>query len=407
MTDVVADPLTPDDIVEIEILDLAPRGDGTAVGDDGKPVYVAGGIPGERVRARVYRRGKRFAGADLLEIVRPSPHRVTPPCPLFGHCNGCQLQHVSAEHQLVLKRDLVLGELRTTGGFTDPVVLPTLAAPDPWGYRNHARFTVRHGHIGFVRRQRRAFFVVDHCMIMEPRINALVTAMQGRVAETTQCNIRVGAPDDAVSIQPRLTLTDIDSGQTHVTERLGGHDFQVSNAAFFQVHRAQAERMLALVCEWVRQAPPGLVVDAYAGVGTFAAALADDGRQVIAIEESGPAVRDAALNLAAQPAISLRLGRSELILATMADEQLEVAALVLDPPRSGCLPGAIDAVARLRPSIVVYVSCDPATLARDLRMLCDRGFELVQVQPLDMFPQTIHIECIAVLRRVEFADTAS
>lgn len=394
----MADEAQPE-ILELELVDLAPRGDAIAAGDDGKPVYVAGGISGERVRARVYKRGKLFTGADLVEIVRASPHRVEPPCPMYGHCNGCQLQHVSAAHQLEIKRGMVEQELRRTGGFDDPPVRPTIAAPDPWHYRNHARFTVRHGWLGFVRRQRRAFFIVQQCMIMEPRINALLAALHGRIPETTQCNIRVGADDDAVAIQPRLGLETPQSGQTHVTERLGGHDFRVSTAAFFQVHRAQAERMLALVRQWVRRAPAGPVVDAYAGVGTFAAALADDGRAVIAIEESGPATRDAAENLAGVPNIELRLGRAELVLGALEHPPGGIAAIVLDPPRAGCLPGAIDAVARLRPHTVVYVSCDPSTLARDLRMLCERGFALVEVQPLDMFPQTIHIECVAVLRR--------
>lgn len=391
----------PAEEIEIELVGMAPRGDCIAQGDDGKPVYVAGGIPGERVRVRVYKRGRLFTGADLLEVVRPSPHRVEPPCPMYGHCNGCQLQHVSAAHQLEMKRELVVRELTTIGGFEAPPVRATIGADDPWHYRNHARFTVRHGWLGFVRRQKRSFFIVQQCLIMEPRINALLTALHGRIGHTTQCNIRVGADDDAIAIQPKLELEDIESGQAYIDERLGGHAFRVSTAAFFQVHRAQAERMLALVREWVRQAPPGVVIDAYAGVGTFAAALADDGRDVIAIEESGPAVRDAKLNLAAMPGITIELGRTENVLVKYADAGLDVAAVVLDPPRSGCYPTAIEAVARLRPHMVVYVSCDPATLARDLRMLCDRGFELAMVQPLDMFPQTIHIECVAVLRRTE------
>lgn len=389
------------DVIEIELVDLAPRGDCIATGDDGKPVYMPGGIPGERVRARVYKSGRLFTGADLVEIVRPSPHRVEPPCPMYGHCNGCQLQHVSAAHQLELKHQLVVRELQTIGRFTEPPVLPVIGAENPWHYRNHARFTVRHGWLGFVRRQKRSFFIVQECLLMEPRINAMVAALHGRIPNTTQCNIRVGADDDAIAIQPKLGLDDIESGQTHVRERLGGHDFQVSTAAFFQVHRVQAERMLELVREWVGKAPPGPVIDAYAGVGTFAAGLADDGREVIAIEESGPAVKDAKLNLVDMPSITLELGRAEVVLGKYADEGRQVAAVVIDPPRSGCMPPAIDAVARLRPHTVVYVSCDPATLARDLRMLCDRGFALVAVQPLDMFPQTIHIECVAVLHRVD------
>lgn len=387
-----------DELVDVELTAMAPRGDAIGVGEDGLPIYVQGGIVGERVRARVYKRGRLYAGAEMVELLRPSPHRVTPPCPLFEGCDGCQLQHVAHDHQLVLKRGIV-ADAMTAVGIDAALVQPVIAADDPWGYRNHARFTVRHGQIGYVRRHRRAFFQVARCMIMDERINALVARMQGELDRATQCNIRVGADADALSIQPKLPLEalGIETGQPYVTERLGGHAFRVSTAAFFQVNRAQAERMLALVRARVASAPPGRVIDAYAGVGTFAAAIADDGREVIAIEESGPAVRDAKLNLAECPGVELVLGRSELVLQSYVERAHEIAALVLDPPRSGCLPGAIEAVTALRPPVVVYVSCDPASLARDLRALVDRGFTLVEVQPLDMFPQTIHVECIATL----------
>lgn len=385
-----------DELVDVELTAMAPRGDTIAVGEDGKPIYVQGGIVGERVRARIYKRGRVFAGAEVVELLRPSPHRVTPPCPLFEGCDGCQLQHVAIDHQLVLKQRIV-AEAMSAVGIDPACVRPTIGAEDPWGYRNHARFTVRHGQLGYVRRHKRAFFAVDRCMIMDERINTILARMQGKLEHATQCNIRVGAKPDALSIQPKLPLEDLETGQGHVDERLGGHDFRVSTAAFFQVNRAQAERMIELVRERVAAAPPGRVIDAYAGVGTFAAAIADDGRQVIAIEESGPAVRDAKLNLANQPAVELVLGRSELVLQSYVERASEIAALVLDPPRSGCLPGAIEAVAALRPPVTIYVSCDPASLARDLRALIDRGFTLVEVQPLDMFPQTIHVECIATL----------
>lgn len=390
--------ISVDELVDVELTAMAPRGDGIGVGEDGLPIYVQGGIVGERVRARIFKRGRLYAGAEMVELLRPSPHRVAPPCPLFEGCDGCQLQHVAHDHQLVLKRGIVADAMAAVG--IDPaVVAAVIAADDPWGYRNHARFTVRHGQLGYVRRHRRAFFQVERCMIMDERINALLGRMQGELGRATQCNIRVGADADALSIQPKLPLEalGIETGQAHVAERLGGHEFRVSTAAFFQVNRAQAERMLALVRARVATAPPGRVIDAYAGVGTFAAAIADDGREVIAIEESGPAVRDAKLNLAASPGVELVLGRSELVLQSYVERAHEIAALVLDPPRSGCLPGAIEAVAALRPPVVVYVSCDPASLARDLRALVDRGFVLAEVQPLDMFPQTIHVECIATL----------
>jgi 23S rRNA (uracil1939-C5)-methyltransferase len=400
-----AEPGEPE-LVELELDDIGPRGDASTLDEHGKPIYVAWGIPGERVVARIYKRGRHSSSADTVEILRASPHRVTPPCPLFGHCNGCQLQHIAIEYQLVLKRQMVVTQLARFGGFVDPPVPETIAAPDPWHYRNHARFTVRGGRLGYVRRHRRQFFEVPRCLIMEESINEVLARLQGRL-DTTQCNVRVGAEPGSISIQPKLGLDDIESGQTHVQERLGGREFRVSNAAFFQVHRAQAERMIELVRDAVLEVGARTVVDAYAGVGTFAALLAPHVEKVIAIEESGPAVRDAEHNIAGLDNVELSLGRTELVLAQLADDEARtVDAIVLDPPRAGCLGPALDAVLRLRPRVVVYVSCDPATLARDLRILCDGGYTLVRVQPLDMFPHTVHVECVATLHENQAVDTS-
>jgi len=214
--------------------------------------------------------------------------------------------------------------------------------------------------------------------------------------------VRVGAPEAEPMIQPKLEHVDIASGQASLRERLLGHDFRVSAASFFQVNRVQAERMAEIVCEAIG-AGDRVVVDAYAGVGTFAVLLAPHVARVIAIEESGPAVKDAAENVAGLANVELRLGKTELVLGELAEQGIHVDAIVLDPPRSGCHPAALAATARLAPSIVVYISCDPASMARDLRVLADDGFALARVQPIDMFPQTVHVECVATLVRAPSA----
>jgi 23S rRNA (uracil1939-C5)-methyltransferase len=383
--------------VEVVIDGLAPKGDGVGpLGD--KLAFAARTIPGERVRVRIRRHRREWIAVDLLEIVEPSPDRVEPRCPLFEQCSGCQLQHVAYPRQLALKQTLVAKQLRDHGGFPDAPVSPTLGADDPWHYRNHARFTVKDGQLGFVRHFRREFLPVPQCPIMERRINAVMARVDGRLRGASQCNIRVGAPEGSLMLQPRLPQLDDDppSGQAHLDEALLGHRFRVSAAAFFQVNRAQAERLVTLVQERVDSGPDGTVIDAYGGVGTFAVLLSPHVGKVISIEESGPAVQDARLNIEGLANVELVLGKTEEVLAGIPGP---VDAIVLDPPRSGCQPEALSAVIAHAPRRIVYVSCEPETLARDLRILVDAGYELLEVQPVDMFPHTHHIECVATLQR--------
>ncbi|MCH9680279.1 MAG: class I SAM-dependent RNA methyltransferase [Deltaproteobacteria bacterium] len=391
--------------VEVQITGIAPKGDGIGqLGD--KAVFASRTIPGERIRVQIRRHRREWIAVDVLEVLEPSPDRVEPRCPLFGRCSGCQLQHVAYPRQLTLKRDTVIGHLREHGGFEDAPVAEVIGAEDPWYYRNHGRFTVEDGQLGFVRHYRREFLQVPHCYIMEPAINEVLDKLQGRLHSATQCNVRSGRPAGSMMIQPRLTEPSDapPSGQPTLNEMLCGHSFRVSAAAFFQVNRAQAEQLIGLVREGVGAGPSGVVVDAYAGVGTFAVLLSPHVGTVIAIEESGPAVEDAKVNAAGLTNVQLRLGKSEEILGTL---EGPVDAIILDPPRSGCQPSALQAVLDHRPARVVYVSCDPETLARDLRVLVDAepGFDLLSVQPVDMFPHTHHIECVATLVRREGAAT--
>jgi 23S rRNA (uracil1939-C5)-methyltransferase len=392
----MSEPDTTEELRDIELTDIAPKGD--AIGEiDGMPAFVSRGIPGERVRVRIRRRRKGWIATDLLEVIEPSPDRVTPRCPLFERCAGCQLQHVAYPRQLALKKRTVEVQLEKFGGFHDPRVKDPIGAPDPWHYRNHARFTIKAGRLGFVRRFRREFLDVPQCPIMDPRINTALAALQGELAGRTQCNVRVGEDGGETMIQPRMEPAPggLPTGQPFLFETLHGRRFRVSAASFFQIHRAQAERMFDVVREAVGPGPDRVVLDAYAGVGTFAALLAPHVGKVIAIEESGPAMQDAKINVADLPNVELVLGKTELVLAEIAGP---IDAVILDPPRSGCFPGALEALLARKPETIVYVSCDPATLARDLRVLVDGGYTLENVQPVDMFPHTHHVECVATLR---------
>ena len=365
---------------------------------EGLEVQVFGGIPGEEVLAEVIRHRPGYMAAQVTEVLKSSPYRVSSPCPYFGPCTGCQWQHVDYEHQLRLKRQAVIDALGPVDGFEPSLVSATLPAPEQYGYRNHARFTVgrRKGELGFVNRDSRRFIPVQECLLMHPRINEALAQLQGRCSETSQLSLRYGTATGDFLIQPKLKSGEVPlpSGQKHYREALDGKAFRIAASSFFQVNTPQAERMVELVKEGLELSGKELVVDAYAGVGTFAISLAPHAAEVIAIEESTSAVEDAILNAEGVEGVRFLVGKTEEVLAHLEDRPHGV---VLDPPRAGCHERALEALVRLAPRRVVYVSCDPETLGRDLEILCRGAFSLERVQPIDMFPQTHHVECIATL----------
>jgi 23S rRNA (uracil1939-C5)-methyltransferase len=369
---------------------------------DGKPVFVQGALPGETVVAEVVRERRDHIAARVVSVLEPSPQRVEPGCAHFGACTGCQWQHVAYSHQLTLKRERVVEALERVGGITDVPVRETLAS-EPVGYRNHARFTVSRegGRLGFVNRETRRHVEVDRCPLMAEPVNATLATLQGHAAETTQLSVRVGVGTGEVLVQPALhdpALT-LPTGQKHYTETLLGHRFQVSSPSFFQVNTAQAERMAALVSEALGPAADGVVADAYAGVATFAVLLAGRARRVLAVEESASALADARVNVAGLANVELRQARTEDVLAEMAaSAEGGLDGVVLDPPRTGCMPGTLDALLEHPAPRIAYVSCDPDSLARDLAVLTAGPYRIEWVAPVDMFPQTHHVEAVVSLR---------
>ena len=389
------------EFAELRLLSMGAFGDTVANFEDGF-IQVFGGIVGEVVKARIYRfkrRGKNKINGMVSEVIKASPHRVDSPCPYFGPCSGCQWQHVSYEYQLELKRGAVRHVFADYPSLSNVHVSKTNPAPEIFNYRNHARFTVRFGgQLGFSNRITRRFVRVDECMLMDSKINSFLSQLQDNSSETTNLSIRVGANTDDYLIQPELSGPDIDfeTGQKWYVENMLNREFRVASPSFFQVNTRQAEFMINLVGDKLGLNGDEILVDAYAGVGVFASLLSDRVRKVIAVEESQAAVKDALFGLNDLQNVHYIQGKTEDILEEL-EEKIDV--IILDPPRTGCHPQAIASVLSAEPNQIAYVSCDPPSLARDLDMLVQGGYQIDSVVPIDMFPQTYHTECVATLSR--------
>ena len=397
-------PLPP---LEVTLTGFAAGGKAVGHAPDGRVVFVEYGIPGERVIAEITADHAGYLEATAVQVLEASPHRVEAPCGYFGRCGGCQLQHIDYPEQLRLKADVVRDQLTRIGhfdaAFATSTVREMLGMDDPWGYRNHMRFTARRdGEVGFMQRGTHRFMRIDHCAIATDAVNNVLEATQGRTMQARQLTVRAGEHTGDIMVQPKIQWRPgrphgrVESGQPNYTEALLGVPYRISGPAFFQVNTRQAERLVSLVIEHVHELKPRVVIDAYAGVGTFAALLAPWVERVVTIEESAAAGDDAAVNLAPFKNVTRVVAKVEAVLAGM---EPAPDVVVIDPPRAGILPEVVRAILESTARRVVYVSCDPGTLARDLRLFVDGGLTLREVQPVDMFPHTQHIECVSVLDR--------
>ncbi len=395
---------------------------GEAVGRlDGKAVFVAGGIPGERVRVELVHDAGRYARARLIEVLDPSPDRVAAPCPYYDDCGGCHLQHIRYQRQLELKRDIVHQQLVRLGGVAAPQVLPALGMPTPWGYRNHVQLHAHQGRVGYQRPQSHAVVPVSHCAISHPLLDAIwpstvpatVTRLALRAGVAT--GERLALVEATAALAPAELALPVDVAIVQslgarvralrhspwLHERLLGLNLRVSARSFFQNNTPQAEALVSLAGEWLALQADERLLDAYCGVGAFLLALTPPDGQGLGIESSPEAVADARVNARWAGAE----GRARFVVGDVARvlgrRRLACDAVVLDPPRAGCSAEALALIAATGASRILYVSCDPATLARDIKRLTAEGYRLVRAQPVDMFPQTYHVETIALLARVD------
>ena len=396
----------PGDGLELRLGEFDARGE-TSSEVDGAPATVEGGIPGELVRAEVVKVFPERVVLQVVDVIEPSPDRVEPPCPYYSNCSGCQWQHVSYRRQLEEKARRVVVALAVSENLRRAKVHPTLASPAQYGYRNHARFTVGKrdedaGKVGYVNATTRRFLQVDRCLLMDEPINGVLERLQGRLHGMSQVTVRSGVDTGSMLIQPAFNppWPDLETGQSHYEEAVASAGFRVASSSFFQVNTAQLANTVDLMTRSLGLSGRELVVDAYCGVGTFTVLLAPVSGRVTGIEESASAVADARLNAAGLDNVEFIEDRTENALRKI-DEPVDV--LILDPPRRGCAPEAISAAIELGPARIAMVSCEPDAMSRDLAALCESVYTLDAVYPIDMFPQTRHVEALAILSRVDFS----
>ena len=415
-------------------------------------IFVEGALPGEKVIATMTRRKRKHAFARVTQVVEPSPHRITPPCPMFGVCGGCSFQQMDYPAQVAMKRDVLLESLYGVPGAAENLA-DIIGADSPFYFRNKMGFAfgIHDGLpvLGLHRRgDWRSVVPAEACLLQSKTSNEIVqraldlvrqnnisiyndrdhtgcarhvVVREGKQTGERMVHLHAGEPHPAFDDLPRLLdnlattvlvsihhgapenapaeSTRVLSGPGLIREQLNGFTFEIGPATFFQTNTLQAEKLFAKIMEWVGAAKVKNAVDLYAGTGPIAIHLGAVATNVLGIESNADSVRMAERNISLNNLSNVKMVCTEVEAATLAAFPAGTELVVVDPPRPGLHARAINTLLAVAAPTLIYVSCNPATLARDLKLLIHGGYRLEAVQPFDLFPHTFHIETVALLRR--------
>jgi len=450
-------PVFKNQLIELELTGLTH--DGAGVGKyQGYTLFVNGGLPEEKVRVKVAKLNKNYGFADLIEIIEPSPERNKPLCSVYESCGGCQLQHLTYEGQLEHKRNLVAENLKRIGKIENVAIHPTLGMNHPWRYRNKAQipFAESEGGLisGFYAKGTHNVIDMKECLIQQEAHDEMALTVRKLAKElhipaydeklhngvlrhvVTRTGTNTGElmlilvtkeedflnrkelVDRLVARIPNLTSliqnvnserTNVILGQKSITlwgsnviyDTIGDIKFSISPRSFFQVNSEQTKVLYDKALEYANLSGKETVIDAYCGTGTISLFLAQKAKHVYGVEIVADAIKDAKKNaeLNGINNVAFQTGAAEKVIPEWKKQGVNVDVVVVDPPRKGLEKELIDTIIELKPKRVVYVSCDPGTLARDLRLFEDGGYKVIEVQPVDMFPQTMHVETVCLLER--------
>ncbi|CAG0954572.1 23S rRNA (uracil-C(5))-methyltransferase RlmCD [Anaerolineales bacterium] len=388
---------------------------------DGRAVFVPFGLPGEQVRVELTEDKKNFARGKLLEILKASPDRIAPKCKHFAECGGCHYQNLPYEKQLTAKTEILRDQLQRIGKIENPPVKPMVASPLEWNYRNHVQFHLTEdGKIGFVNSSGNAVLPIEECHLPQADIDSFWRDLQFESnAEVERVSLRAGADGGLMVVleseSPETPELEVEAdvsvvhifddhpvvlaGEDHLFFNILDKDFRVSAGTFFQVNTKIAEKMVQHLMTCLPVSLSTSLLDIYCGAGLFSKFFAGKSKKVIGIESSESACEDFAFNLDEFDNVELYEGAAEEILPALKSHTASVIYAIVDPPRAGIERHALDALIKIQPQMIAYVSCDPSTLARDAARLINGGYRLVEVTPFDLFPQTYHIESISIFEK--------
>lgn len=443
------------DLIELNITGYTH--DGAGVGrKENQVIFVPGVMKDETVLVEIVEKKKSFLQGRLRNILEKNEERIKPKCTVFEDCGGCQLQHVNYKTQLNIKRQVVQDILKRIGGFNNIEIKPTIGMDNPWHYRNKGHFQVKRvdGYIRLGFFEEGTYNITDtYCQyLFSPEVTKLlgfiedifnqyqVKLSQGREKGLKNLLIRESSTNEDILIVFVVTgdftdkkeqiareicknfpqvvgvcqnvnnqgkgiilgnKTQIILGENKIKDQIGPYIFNISPVSFFQVNAVQTEKLYEKVLAYSELTGEETVIDAYCGIGTISLFLAKKAKKVIGIEIVEDAVKDARINAQENGVtnVEFHCGKVESLLPDMTKAGLRPDIVVVDPPRKGCDRSLINCLLEVKPAKIVYVSCNPSTLARDMKLLGEGGYVHEVVQPIDMFPQTGHVECVVGIQR--------